>query len=102
MEAESPFLTQISTGEKTHFSNHKISDYLGFEHGQDEAARCTIPLGLDQPVRIGNALGNALGRAQRADIEAGEKPGDLARGEVGVDGHDRGEACVSLPAGGAV
>ena len=54
-------------------------------HGQDESALRR----LDQPVGIGHALGDALGRNQRADIVVGHKAGKLGRGERGVDGHLR-------------
>ena len=62
--------------------------HAGLVHRQDEARAVAVaPGGFHQPVGIGHAFGNALGRNQRADIVFGHEAGKLGRGKRGVDGH---------------
>src|SRR5262249_11950986 len=44
-------------------------------------------LGVNQVVRVLNALGDALERSQRADVVACDEGFELLVGDVGVDGH---------------
>jgi hypothetical protein len=61
-----------------------------FVHRQDVATPRTIRTrGLDQPVRIGHALGDALGRNQLADVVLRDQRGQPGGGKRGVDRHGR-------------
>ncbi len=55
-------------------------------HGEDEAFAASG--GLDQPVGVRNAFGNALGRNQFADIVLGDQGREVFRREMGIDCHD--------------
>jgi len=44
-------------------------------------------LGVNQVVRVLDALGDALERSQRADVLASDEGFELLVGDVGVDGH---------------
>jgi len=57
-----------------------------FVHGEDEAIATAPARCLDQPVRIGDAFGDALGRCQRADIILADKISQFFRAKMSVDG----------------
>lgn len=57
-----------------------------FVQCQDEAGAATIAArGLHQPVGIGHALGNTLGRDQLAHVILRDQPGEILRPEMGID-----------------
>ena len=63
-------------------------------HCQDEPAAGRF----DQPVGIGYAFGNALGRNEFADIVLADKRGEFFGAEMRVDRHGRGEPIRSAGA----
>src|SRR5690606_33740591 len=58
-----------------------------FVHRQDEALRLAGRLGLDQPVAVRYAFGDALGRDERPYAEAADDFGKRLGAELGIDCH---------------
>ena len=69
---------------------------------QDEARPRACRAGrLDQPVGIGDALGDALGRDQLAHVIFADQPGEILRAQMGVNRHCLSRAPIRSAGGAA-